>query len=233
MTPKFKFLLIGIFIAVSFSSCYTTKVSVGNVSPDQPMTKVNSVWNHHLIAGLIPLNNAKMRADKYVGDRDRYMVETNQSFLNLLVNFVTFGIYTPTTTSYYVPLDGYDYDNSEYKGPKVTYERTVNDDVYGPKPQRRAVQNENPIDKRAVIADEIEERVIAPITGKQSVESAPAKVEQKQQKDGYRAIIYFKDGARMDGVITNQSTDDKIQIKLPSGLIIESKASDIEKIERK
>ena len=40
----------------------------------------------------------------YVGDRENYVVRTYSSFLNGLVGSLTFGIYTPTSTVYYVPL---------------------------------------------------------------------------------------------------------------------------------
>lgn len=160
MITKFKFLLVGVLIAVSFSSCYTTKVTVGDVSPDQPMVMVNSVWNHHLLGGLIPLGNAKMRADKYVGDRMRYMIETNQSFLNLLVNFCTVGIYSPTTTSYYLPTDRYDYDNPGQNRPEgKNHNRMSEDDIYDSRSKRRAakeaeIRNAKSIQKKALVIEE-------------------------------------------------------------------------------
>ena len=49
MIFKLKFLVAGILITASLSSCYTTKVSVGDVSPKQPMVKIKSEWNHHLL----------------------------------------------------------------------------------------------------------------------------------------------------------------------------------------
>ena len=89
---------------LSLTSCYTTKVYNGEISKNEPMIKVNKEWNHHIIGGLVPLG-AKMKANDYVGGRNNYMVKTHQSFLNLLVNFITFGLYTPTTTTFYVPLN--------------------------------------------------------------------------------------------------------------------------------
>jgi hypothetical protein len=78
---------------------------VGDITPQEPVTEVNKVWNHHLIFGLVPLENATMNVEKYLpGGASNYVVKTNQSFLNGLVNIVTFGIYTPTQTKYYVPL---------------------------------------------------------------------------------------------------------------------------------
>jgi hypothetical protein len=99
-----KFLLFAI-CAIAFSSCYNTKVLVGNVDDKTPMVEVNTVCNHHLICGLVPLNNAAVKAADYVGGRADYMVKTNQTFLNFLVNWLTCGIYTPTQTTFYVPLN--------------------------------------------------------------------------------------------------------------------------------
>lgn len=234
MIFKLKFLVAGILITTSLSSCYTTKVSVGDVSPKQPMVKINSEWNHHLLWGLVPLENASMRADDYVGDRKRYMIKTNQSFLNGLVSCLTLGIYSPTSTSYYVPLDDRDYNESRYQNKPQrgnTYERITD------KSQRAQAEEkviEQPIRKAEYQSEkEIQERRPAETVVKQeNVAPVPSKVSQGQQ-GSYKATIYFKDGARMDGVVTEQSTDNKIQIKLPSGLVIESKASDIQKIERK
>ena len=68
---------------------------------NEPLVQVNREWNHHLIAGLIPVGNGKVEAAEYV-------VKTNMSFLNLLVSGITFGIYTPTQTKFYVPLRSVD-----------------------------------------------------------------------------------------------------------------------------
>lgn len=89
----------------SFTSCYNTKVFCGDTTKQTPVVKVNSEWNHHLLYGLIPLNNAKMEAKEYVGNKESYVVKTNQTFVNMLVNAITLGLYTPTTTTYYLPID--------------------------------------------------------------------------------------------------------------------------------
>lgn len=96
--------LFACLMLLSLTSCYTTKVYHGNINKTEPMVKINQEWNHHIIGGLVPIG-AKMKAEEYVGKHEKYMVKTHQSFLNLLVNAVTFGLYTPTTTTYYVPLN--------------------------------------------------------------------------------------------------------------------------------
>jgi hypothetical protein len=90
--------------AISLASCYNTRVLVGNVKPKEPVVEVNKEWNHHLICGLVPLDNATMDASEYVNGAENYIVKTNHSFLNMLVGCITGGIYTPTQTKYYLPL---------------------------------------------------------------------------------------------------------------------------------
>ena len=81
-----KRILLAAICATVLTSCYNTRVIVGNVEKSEP------------------LNNANMKATEYVGDRENYVVRTYSSFLNGLVGSLTFGIYTPTSTVYYVPL---------------------------------------------------------------------------------------------------------------------------------
>ena len=95
-------------LALTLSSCYSTRILYGNVERNEPLVQVNREWNHHLIAGLIPVGNGKVEAAEYVGGAPDYVVKTNMSFLNLLVSGITFGIYTPTQTKFYVPLRSVD-----------------------------------------------------------------------------------------------------------------------------
>lgn len=98
-----KKLTILLFVAIAATSCYNTRVMVGNVSEKEPLVKVNKQWNSHFIAGLVPAKNAKMNPADYVNGAENYVVRTYTSFANGLVSFVTFGIYTPTETAYYIP----------------------------------------------------------------------------------------------------------------------------------
>lgn len=90
--------------ALLLTSCYNTRIIVGNVRPNEPLLEVSREWNHHLIYGLVPLDNATMHSAEYCGDQEDYVIKTYTSFLNGLVSNLTFGIYTPTETVYYVPL---------------------------------------------------------------------------------------------------------------------------------
>lgn len=90
-------------LAVIFllSSCYTSKISHGNLTVDSPTVKVNSVKNHSLIEGLIPLNKG-YEAKNFVGNKTNYMTKSQITFVDGLLRFITLGIYTPSTTSFYV-----------------------------------------------------------------------------------------------------------------------------------
>ncbi len=98
-----------VFICASFAflmtSCFNTKVCVGNMKADDPSIKVNSVTNHHFLYGLVPGGKTKVDAKKYIGEKENYAIKNNWTFLNGFLGCITFGIYTPTTTTFYVPLD--------------------------------------------------------------------------------------------------------------------------------
>jgi len=76
------------------TSCYSYTSVVGKGS--QGNSKVTK-WNHYVIYGLAPVgvSDSKQMAD----GADDYTVHTRQSFVNGLVSSLTFGIYTPTTTT--------------------------------------------------------------------------------------------------------------------------------------
>lgn len=100
-----KKLLFCLVLALSMSSCYNSRVCVGDVKKDDPTVKVNSVTNHHFLYGLIPGGKTKIEASKYIGKRKNYVVKNNWTFLNGFLGCLTMGIYTPTTTTFYVPID--------------------------------------------------------------------------------------------------------------------------------
>lgn len=99
-----KKLLLALAVVALMSSCYNTRIFVGSVEKNEPLVEVNKEWNHHLIAGLVPLNNAKISPAEYVNGAENYVIKTNTSFLNYLVSYITLGIYTPTQTKFYIPL---------------------------------------------------------------------------------------------------------------------------------
>ncbi|HKG05889.1 MAG TPA: Bor family protein, partial [Pedobacter sp.] len=54
-------------------------------------------WNHYVIGGLAPVGLSD--ATKMAGGATDYSVNVQHSFVNMLISAVTFGIYTPTTTT--------------------------------------------------------------------------------------------------------------------------------------
>lgn len=74
-------------------SCYTVSYAVGSGS----QTGVAVVEkNHFLVAGLAPIKTAD--PIKMAGDAKNYDVTITHTFVDGLLNFLTSGLYTPTTT---------------------------------------------------------------------------------------------------------------------------------------
>ena len=91
---------------VGLTSCFRTNLYVGNARPDDRKVKVSQeAFNHHFVGGLIPGGNTTMTASEYVVDADSFVVQTSTGFLNGLVGGVTAGIYTPTQTKFYLPVE--------------------------------------------------------------------------------------------------------------------------------
>lgn len=92
-------------VAVTLSSCYSVTTCVGTVKADDPEVEVNSVKNHHFLYGLIGGGKTKIEDSKYVGERKNYKVRKSISFTDGLIQWLTLGVYTPSTTTYYLPVD--------------------------------------------------------------------------------------------------------------------------------
>ena len=86
-----------IFISVALiglmSSCYTHKFSIGE-GPKSGVVVTEK--NHFFLFGLIPGNTSDPQ--KMAGDVKDYEVTEKWEFVDGLLNVITFGIYTPTTT---------------------------------------------------------------------------------------------------------------------------------------
>jgi hypothetical protein len=76
------------------TSCYTYTTVVGDGAKG---SSSKTEWNHYILWGLAPVgvSDAKAMAD----GADDYTVTTRQSFVNGLISGITFGIYSPTTTT--------------------------------------------------------------------------------------------------------------------------------------
>jgi len=76
------------------TSCYSYTSVVGEGAKGNSQT---TQWNHYVVYGLAPVgvSDSKQMAN---GAED-YTVHTRQTFVNGLVASLTFGIYTPSTTT--------------------------------------------------------------------------------------------------------------------------------------
>ncbi|MDP5121265.1 MAG: Bor family protein [Spirosomaceae bacterium] len=79
-------------ILLTYCYYYTSVVGKGAQGNSQ-VTK----WNHYVIGGLAPVGVSDSKA--MAGGATDYTVFTRQTFVNGLVAALTFGIYTPSTTT--------------------------------------------------------------------------------------------------------------------------------------
>jgi len=95
MKTKIAKLVGGAFVCLLLlTSCYAYTSVVGEgAKGDQKITK----WNHYVIEGLVPVGVSDSKA--MAGGAKDYTVFTRMSFVNGLIGGITFGIYTPTTTT--------------------------------------------------------------------------------------------------------------------------------------
>jgi Bor protein len=95
MKTKLVSQLAGILLcAMLMTSCYSYRVVVGEGAKGN--TEVTK-WNSYLLFGLAPVGVSD--PEDMADGAENYTVHTRQSFVNGLVSGVTFGIYTPTTTT--------------------------------------------------------------------------------------------------------------------------------------
>jgi len=88
--------MVAIVFATSMllTSCYSYTSVVGNGAQGNSQT---TNWNHYVIFGLAPVGVSDSK--QMASEAENYTVHTRQSFVNGLVSILTFGIYTPTTTT--------------------------------------------------------------------------------------------------------------------------------------
>lgn len=88
--------LLPVLSLLMLASCYKTPLV--NFSPEldgpQPV-RVVRVWNHSIIAGLIPLSEVDVRAA--CRGNDVLAVTTKMTAVNWLLNAITGAIYSPTS----------------------------------------------------------------------------------------------------------------------------------------
>lgn len=94
MRTLFKSVAIVFCMAFLLTSCYSYTSVVGKGA--QGNSKVTK-WNHYLIEGLAPVGVSDSRS--MAGGAKDYNVHTRITFVNGLISGLTFGLYTPTTTT--------------------------------------------------------------------------------------------------------------------------------------
>jgi len=86
--------VIAILLTITLSSCYVMSFDVGQGAK---LGVTESKKNHYLIQGLIPLNTVNVK-EMSKGAAD-YSVTIEHSFLDLLIQSFTVGIYSPTSVT--------------------------------------------------------------------------------------------------------------------------------------
>lgn len=112
-------LIIVCTIATMLCSCYTSRILVGDTKPKEPMIEVAKSHDAHFIGGLV--KTAKNVAEEHIGDAENYMIRSQYGFGDIVLSAITAGIYTPTTSKYYVPIRYI--DSFTPKEPKVKPEK--------------------------------------------------------------------------------------------------------------
>ena len=93
MKKNFFNLTFALVVSFLMTSCYTLTYSVG----EGAKTGVEvTEKNHFLIYGLAPIKTSD--PTKMAGGVKDYNVKIQHSFIDGLINGLTFGLYTPTTT---------------------------------------------------------------------------------------------------------------------------------------
>ncbi len=93
MKNKFLSFAVVCLLSLSMASCYTVSYAVGS-GAQTGATVVEK--NHYLIGGLAPIKTAD--PSKMAGDAKNYQVTITHTFIDGLINVLTSGFYTPTTT---------------------------------------------------------------------------------------------------------------------------------------
>ena len=80
-------------LAVIMTSCFSQSYTVGSGSQTGVTVKEK---NHYVVYGLAAIKTSS--PTEMAGGAKNYSVNTQHSFVDGIINALTFGIYTPTTT---------------------------------------------------------------------------------------------------------------------------------------
>ena len=92
-----------VMFCLLLGSCQSSKVCVGDMKLEDPVVRVKTIHNSYFLGGL--LGRKRIKATDYTNGMNSYMVKNYRSFVDCIVGGVTMGIYTPTTTEFYLPAD--------------------------------------------------------------------------------------------------------------------------------
>lgn len=94
MNKIFKSIALALVVSFCMTSCYTYRYNVG----EGPQSGVEiKQKNHYFIYGLAPGTTSD--PIQMAGDTNNYEVKIEHTFIDGLLNAITWGIYTPTTTT--------------------------------------------------------------------------------------------------------------------------------------
>lgn len=94
MRKKLKILTFSLTVSVMLTSCYSYTTIVGKGAQGTESVKK---WNNYVLFGLVPAGVSDAKA--MAGGATDYTVLVSHSFVNGLLSAITFGIYSPTTTT--------------------------------------------------------------------------------------------------------------------------------------
>ena len=89
-----KKIFMATILSLSLTSCYVHEYTIGEGAKANAKTTKK---NHFVIRGLAPIKTAQ--PEKMAGKAKNYTVKTKFSFVDFLLAAITYGIYTPTTTT--------------------------------------------------------------------------------------------------------------------------------------
>lgn len=93
MKKSLLYLVLAVGFLFTMNSCYTYSFTVG----EGAQTGIeNRKMNHYLIYGLAPVNVTT--PEELADGAENYDVTIQHTFVDGLIQAITFGIYTPTTT---------------------------------------------------------------------------------------------------------------------------------------
>ena len=93
---KYMFSMAAFCGILLFSSCFQQRIIVGTGPEGKGEV---TEWNHYVIYGLAPVGVADVK--EMAGDAENYEIWNRHTFVNGLIQAITFGIYTPTMTTVY------------------------------------------------------------------------------------------------------------------------------------